>query len=138
MRLDKGVPMLQKFEISGVHTTVDDSLRKYVTKKIGRLDRYLPRHHRDSVHAIVELKETKQGAKQRYTCAATMHLSHGTINVAETTVNIYAAVDIVEAKLKQLICKYKEQHSGGKFSRHLGLRFRRRDVVSEPQPQLES
>jgi len=35
--------MLKKFEIRGVHAVIDDNLRKYVTKKIGRLDKYMSR-----------------------------------------------------------------------------------------------
>lgn len=121
--------MLQKFELKGVHTTIDENLRKYVTKKIGRLDKYLPRAHRDSVHAIVELKEAKSKDKNRYTCSVTLHMPHEDINVAESTINMYAAVDIVEARLKQLIRKYKERHTGGKLSRHLNARFRRHESI---------
>ncbi len=118
--------MLQKFELKSVHTTIDDNLRKYVMKKIGRLDRYLPRAHRDSVHVVVELKEAKAKDKKQYTCAATMHLPHEDLNVAESTQNMYAAVDIVEAKLKQQIIKYKDSHASGKLSRHLTARLRRK------------
>lgn len=121
--------MLQKFEIKGVHTTVDENLKKYVDKKIGRLDKYLPRHHRDSVHTVVELKEAKSKDKKQYTCAVTMHLPHEEISVAESTLNMYAAVDIVETRLKQLIRKYKDKHASGKLARHLSARFRRRSSV---------
>ena len=123
--------MIQKFELKGVHTTIDESLRKYVEKKIGRLDKYLPRAHRDSVHAVVELKEAKAKDKKQYTCAVTMHLPHGDLNATESTQNMYAAIDIVEAKLKQQIQKYKDSHANGKLARHLTARLRRR-AISEP------
>jgi putative sigma-54 modulation protein len=130
--------MLAKFEINGVHTVVDDSLRKYVTKKIGRLDKYLPRHHRDSVHAIVELKEAKNKQKNKYTCSVLLKLPHETLNVTESTLNMYAAVDIVETKLKIQIKKYKDQHASGKLSRHLTARFRRSEPLALPETQLEA
>jgi putative sigma-54 modulation protein len=130
--------MLAKFEINGVHTVVDDSLRKYVTKKIGRLDKYLPRHHRDSAHAIVELKEAKNKQKNKYTCSVLLKLPHETISVTESTLNMYAAVDIVETKLKIQIKKYKEQHASGKLSRHLTARFRRSEPLALPETQLEA
>lgn len=117
--------MLQKFEIRGVHTTVDDSLRKYVNKKIGGLDRYLSRHQRQSAHAEVHLKEGKAKNNTHCTCEVTMHLPHETINLKESAYNMYAAVDIVEAKLKQQLKKYKDQHSNGKLTRHLFGRLRR-------------
>src|SRR5712691_10978700 len=119
--------MIQKFEINGIHTSIDENLRKYVNKKIGRLDKYLPRHYRDSVHVVVELKEAKAKDKNKYTCEVIMHLPQGgEITVRESTMNMYAAVDIVEAKLKQLIKKHKEQHASGKLVRHLSARLRRK------------
>lgn len=121
--------MLQKFELKGVHTTIDENLQKYVTKKIGRIDKYLPRHHRDSAHAVVELKEAAKAKDQKkYTCEVTLYLPHETLNVAETTMNMFAAVDIVETKLKLQIKKYKESHANGKLARHLTARMRRRSA----------
>jgi ribosomal subunit interface protein len=120
--------MLQKFEVQGVHTTVDDNLRKYVHKKIGGLDRYLSRHHRQSAHAEVHLKESKAKNNQRCTCEVTMYLPNETINLKESAYNMFAAVDIVEAKLRQRLKKYKELHGGGKFTRHVFARLRRRST----------
>ena len=51
--------MIQKLEISGVHTDVDKKLREYVTRKIGKLDRFAPRKTRESIHAEIILKDTK-------------------------------------------------------------------------------
>lgn len=122
--------MIAKFELKGVHTTIDANLQKYATRKLAGLDKYLPRHHRDAAHAIVELKQaTKAREQKKYTCDVTLHLPHETIHVAEATLNMYAAIDIVETKLKQQIKKYKEQHPSGKLSRHLAARFKRNDVA---------
>jgi ribosome-associated translation inhibitor RaiA len=38
---------------------------------------------------------------------------------------MYAAIDIVEAKLRQQLQKYKDLHTSGKNRRHLFGRFRR-------------
>ena len=130
--------MIQKFEISGVHLAVNDDLRKYVTKKIGNLDKYLARASRASAHAEVYLKENKAKNKQHATCEVTMHLPHETISVHETTINLYAAIDIVEAKLKHQLQKYKEQHQAGKRHRQLFARFRRREAKAAAQPQLDA
>lgn len=92
--------MIARLEISGVHMTVGDELKRYVMRKIGRLDRYLPRHIRESVHAEVKLKEGKAKNKDERTCEVIMHLPHETFVLKETTINIYAAVDIAEEKLK--------------------------------------
>lgn len=120
--------MIKKFEIQGVHTLVDDKLRAYVTKKIGGLDRYISRHSRESAHAEVHLKETQTKNNDHCRCEVTLYLPHQTIIVKESALNMYAAVDIVEAKLKQQLQKYKDRHANGKTQRHLFARFRRRSA----------
>jgi putative sigma-54 modulation protein len=120
--------MLQKFELSGVHVTLDDNLKKYVTRKIGSLDRYMPKQHRESAHIEVHLKESKVKNNSHCTCAVTLYLPKQTIAVSESALNMFAAVDIVEAKLKQQLKKYKDLHSSGKMRRQLFARFNRRQA----------
>jgi ribosomal subunit interface protein len=122
--------MLQRFEITGVHATVNDSLKKYVTKKIGGLDRYISRHSRESAHAEIHLKETHRKDKKHCTCEVTFHLPKQTIIVKESAINMYAAVDIAEVKLKQQLQKYKDLHHNGKFRRHLFGRFNRQAATT--------
>ena len=118
--------MLQKFEIQGVHTTVNESLNKYVTRKIGTLDRYLSKHDRQSAHGEVILRESKSKKTDHCACEAILHLPHQTLVAKERAMNMFAAVDIVEAKMKQQIKKYKDKHENGKTRRHVFARFRRR------------
>lgn len=128
--------MLQKFELKGVHTSIDQNLQKYVTKKIANLDKYLPRHQRDSAHAIVELKEASKAQNQKkYTCEVILHLPQETLTVRESTMNMFAAIDIVEEKLKQQIKKYKDTHTNGKFFRHVSARLRRRTASGALAPE---
>lgn len=116
--------MLQKMEILTVHSTADDTLKKYVERKIGRIDRFLPRLVRQSAHATVRLCEEKAGTVQRRCkCEVTLHLPHQTITLSESTVNMYAAVDIIEAKLKAQVKKYKDLHTNAKLHRRLIARF---------------
>lgn len=120
--------MIQKLEISGVHTDIDDKLRTYVTKKIGHLDHYLSRHTRASAHAEIKLKEGKAKDKNRYACEVIVHLPHETFRVEEATVNLYAAVDIVEAKLKVQFKKYKSLHEQARFHRRVLGRLKRQET----------
>lgn len=120
--------MLKKFEIQGVHTVVDEKLKAHVTKKIGGLDHYISRHNRESAHIEVHLKESKKKGNDQCRCEVTLHLPHQTIIVKESAVNMYAAVDIVEAKLKQQLQKYKDLHGNGKTHRHLFARFQRKNA----------
>jgi ribosomal subunit interface protein len=118
--------MLKKFEIQGIHMTIDDSLRQQVTKKIGGLDRYMSRHSRESAHAEVYLKENKAKNNDHCTCEVTFFLPHQTIVVKESAVNMYTAVDMVEVKLKQQLHHYKDTHASSRFHRHVIARFRRK------------
>lgn len=126
--------MIKRFDISSVHTTIDDKLHKYVIKKIGNLDRYIPRHGRDSAHAEVKLKEDKalkhENSKRQSTCEVILHLPHENITVSETTLNMYAAIDIVEMKLKHAIKKYKDLHASGTLRRRVAARFQRHATAS--------
>lgn len=101
--------MINKIEITGIHTDLDTDVEKYVYKKIGKLDSYLPKHARKSAHAEVWLKEAKAKQKKASTCEVTLFVPDLQIVAKETTVNMYAAIDIVEEKLKTQIRKYKEQ-----------------------------
>lgn len=122
--------MVQKFEIQGVHATVDDKLRAYVTKKLGGLDRYMSRHSRPSAHLQVHLKENKKKDNAHCSCEVKLHLPHQDIVIKESALNMYAAVDIIETKLKQHLQKYKELHGSGKTRRHLFARLSRRSQAS--------
>ncbi len=114
--------MIQRLDINSVHATIDDRLHKYITKKIGYLDHYVPRAARTSTHAEVWLKEAKSSENKQFTCEVTLHLPHEIINVSESMSNAFSAVDIVEAKLKQQIGKYKQMHATGALRRRLASR----------------
>lgn len=124
-------------EINGVHSKVDDKLRKYVNKKIGGLEKYLTRHARSSAHAEVKLKESKSKDKNQCTCEVILHVPVENITVRETTVNMYAAVDIAEEKLKHALRKYKDLHGSQRLHRRLIARFKRREAATvEPVQPL--
>ncbi len=116
--------MIERLEISSQHTTLTPELKKYVAKKIGKLDRYVSRHARKSIHAEVKLKESKAKDKQQCTCTVVLHLPKESLEASETTINMFAAIDIVETKLKGQLKKYKDAHSHNRLRRRLFARFR--------------
>lgn len=117
--------MIAKFEITAQKTTLTPELQKYINKKIGKLDRFLPRYARQSAHAEVHLKESKAKDKKRCQCEVNLHLPHEVFSVKESTINMFAAVDIVEAKLKNHIKKYKDKHLAKRLHRRIIARIRR-------------
>lgn len=120
--------MIQKHELSGVHTTVTPELQKYVEKKILKLDKFIPKNARESAHAEIFIKETKNKTRVQHTCEVVLRLKQETLTVKETTMNPFAAVDIVEAKLKNQLREYKEKHTQKRFRNKVLARMRRRSV----------
>lgn len=100
-----------KITIKGVHSDINSDLEKYVTKKIGKLDKYIPRAARPSAHAEVFLKESQIRHKKECTCEVIVHLPKQEFVTKESTMNIFAAVDIVEAKIKNHLLKYKDKNT---------------------------
>ena len=104
--------MIQSISISGVKYDVDPTTKKYVMRKIGRLDRYLPRHARKSVTAEVKLKEVNRDHGNKYEAEIILNVPDKQLTAKDSTVNMLAAVDIVEAKIVNQLRKYKDLHIG--------------------------
>jgi len=117
--------MIQQMEVRGVHMHIDAKLYAYATKKIGKLDNYISRHARKSVHAEIILKEEVLKTKKNCICEVIVHLPGEVIATKESTVNMYAAIDIVEAKLKNQLKKYKGMHNNPHFHQRLLKKFKR-------------
>jgi ribosomal subunit interface protein len=119
--------MIQKFEIQGVHTLVDEDLRDHISKKIGGLDKYISQHSRASAHCEVHLKETKHAnGGDRCRCEVTLFLPHQTIIVKESGSTARIAADTATSRLKLQLKKYKDTHENGKMHRRLFARLRGR------------
>ena len=100
--------MITTIDVTGIKYDVDDTTKKYVLKKIGKLDRYLPRHARESVNAEVRLKEVNRANGNKYEAEVTINVPDKVITAKDSTLNMLAAVDIVEAKIVTQLRKYKQ------------------------------
>lgn len=104
--------MIQSIAITGVNYDVDAATKKYVSQKIGRLDRFLPRHARKSVSAEVKLKQVNRDHGNKYEAEVILHVPDKQLAAKDSTLNMMAAVDIVEAKITSQLRKYKDLHIG--------------------------
>ncbi len=118
--------MIQKLDIIGVHYALSDRLQADITKKLGHIDRYIPRHARDSAHLQIRLRETKHEGRLMPECEAKLSLPRETIMLTESGTTVYAALDIIESKLKQQIKRYKDQLPSGERSQHIFARLARK------------
>ena len=100
--------MIDKIEITGNGFNVEDTFRKYVEKRIGKLDRYLPRGSKKDVVAKVIVTEIGKSKADKYEISAAMDIPGGKVVAAKDECsNIFAGVDLVEAKLTGQIRRYK-------------------------------
>ena len=101
--------MIENIDISGSNYDVEESLQKYVQKRIGKLDRYLPRGSKKDV--VTKVIVTEIGGKNRsekYEISVAMDIPGGKVVAAKDECsNVFAGVDLVEAKLTGQIRRYK-------------------------------
>jgi putative sigma-54 modulation protein len=97
--------------IDGLHDQNNKDIAKYINKKIGALEKYMPRHARLSAHANVVIKEVLVKTKKECWVEVNIQLPSEMLSAKESTMNMFAAVDIVEEKLKVQLRKYKDKHS---------------------------
>ncbi len=102
---DKGL----NIEITGIHFEIDKKTNAYIQKKISKLIDYIPRHARSSAFASVKISEVNKKDNNKYDCDAILTLPDKKLVAKESAPNALAAIDIVEAKLRGQIRKYKTE-----------------------------
>ncbi|MDN5275976.1 MAG: hypothetical protein JWN33_625 [Candidatus Saccharibacteria bacterium] len=117
--------MISLVDIVGIKYEVDDTTKKYITKKIARLDRYLPRHARKSATAEVRLREVNRDHGNKYEAEVIINLPDKQLVATDCTVNMLAAIDIVEAKIMAQLHRYKETTIDHVGKRRFGQRLNR-------------
>ena len=119
--------MIEKIEINGNGYKVEEPFRKYVEKRIGKLDRYLPRGSKKDVVCKVAVTEIGKGKTEKYEISVAMELTGGKVMAAKDECsNVFAGVDLVEAKLTGQIRRYKLEVQPHRQKRSLKNLFKKR------------
>jgi ribosomal subunit interface protein len=107
-----------QLQTTGRHFELDAKIEDYIEQKLGRLDRYLPRKTRDGLSGAVVL-EAHESLPQAERCQCEVKIEYRgeRLYASESTVNMYAAIDICEQKLKSQILTYKSKHEPAKNRR---------------------
>lgn len=100
--------MITNLTITGVKYELNDTTKRYIEKKIGPLDRFLPRHARKSVTADVKIKQIDNPGGNKYEVEVIINVPDKVITAKDSTMNVLAAVDIVETKLNGQLRRYKD------------------------------
>ena len=100
--------MIDKIDVSGNGYKIDESFRKYAVKRIGKLDKYLPRGSKKDVVCKIVVTEIGKAKAEKYEISAAMEIPGGKVIAArDECSNVFAGVDLVEAKLTGQIRRYK-------------------------------
>lgn len=118
--------MIEKIEINGNNYEVEESLKKYIEKRIAKLDRYLPRGSKKDVVCKVVISEIGKNKSEKFEISAAMEIPGGKVIAArDECTNVFAGVDLVEAKLTGQIRRYKlevQPHRQKKSIKNLFIR----------------
>ena len=100
--------MIASIDITGIKYNVNEKTQKYVIDKVGKLDKYIPSHARKSITADVKLRQVNRDHGNKYEAEVIIQVPDKTITAKDSTINMMAAIDIVEAKLIAQLRKYKD------------------------------
>jgi putative sigma-54 modulation protein len=92
-----------QISVSGQHLEVTDSLRDYVTTKLGKLERHFDKVTK--IHAVLSVEKLRQKAE------ATVHINGADLFAESEDENMYAAIDALTDKLDRQVKKHKEKRS---------------------------
>jgi len=115
---------MKAVEITHSGFDLNKDIIRYVEKKADSLIKFIPRASRREAHFEVKLKEEPGHHKNKCTAEMILHLPRAHLMVKESTINIFAAIDIIDAKMAVQLRKYKEQNVD--FKRGRGRNFIRR------------
>ena len=116
-----------KIDIRGDGYEIDNAVRSYVDKKIGKLAKKLSKHQLEAAHVIVALKQRDGDPSHKFQAEIIFRLPPKEELVAkEAAINMFPAIDIAEAKIANQLRKYKSKHDSNKIDRKGTLQRLRR------------
>lgn len=94
-------------KVTGDSEVADNTVRKYAEKRAEHLFKYLPRHARRTATAEVKLDQVNHEHGNKYEAEIVLNVPNKTITAKDSTGNVMAAIDIVEAKVMAQLRAYK-------------------------------
>jgi putative sigma-54 modulation protein len=100
--------MIDKIDICGSNYKVEETLKKYIQKRIGKLDKYLPKKFKKDAICKVVVTAGGKGKNEKYEISVAMEIPGGKVLAArDQCTNLFAGTDLLEAKLVEQIRRYK-------------------------------
>ncbi|MCL2869573.1 ribosome-associated translation inhibitor RaiA [Candidatus Saccharibacteria bacterium] len=101
--------MIKNIGLVASKTKLNDATKKYVEKRIGKLDKFLPRHAKKTVLARVHVKEVGRAHGNKYEVEVVLDVPGKTITAKDEAGNVLSAIDILEVKLATQLRRYKAE-----------------------------
>lgn len=101
--------MIENIEvIGGGKYKVEENFKKYAEKRIGKLDKFLPSKSKKGASAKIVVKEVNRPHGNKYEISVALDVPGGKVMSArDEASNVFAGIDILEAKLASQIRKFK-------------------------------
>lgn len=117
--------MLKSVKVTGIGYQMDDKTHKYVIDKIGRLDRFLPKHARKTATADVRIKQRDGSGGVKYEIEVQLEVPEKTILAKTDGLHMFTMIDDAESKLATQLRKYKQTQLAHVGRRRIMSSFKR-------------
>jgi ribosome-associated translation inhibitor RaiA len=97
--------------------TLTTDLEKYAHNKAARLKRRLPRKFREGACCRIRFTQVVRKGTKHNTCNITFTFDDSEFKVAETTLHMYAALDVAAVNVEQQLRDYVKMHRRGLLGR---------------------
>lgn len=119
--------MISKLDITATNFDLTENTKKYATKRIAKLDRYLPRANKRDVVLKLVFSENSGNNSAKYEISAAMEIPGGKVIAArDTSTNLNAGIDIIETKLLGQIRRFRTEQENQKEKKSLKNFFKKR------------
>ncbi|MBP9852571.1 MAG: putative sigma-54 modulation protein [Patescibacteria group bacterium] len=98
-----------EYTLSSEGIELTDKLRKYVDKKVKPLEKFIPKHARES--ATLDIHFRLHAATDQKEVEFILVLPKEKIVVKEATTHAYASLDVIAVDVKRRLRAYKDKHS---------------------------
>ena len=117
--------MIKSIKITGIKYEIDDTTRRYALNKIGKSDRYLPKHALKNISAEIKLQQIDHDHGDKYEAEVIINIPNKKITAKGSALTMLMAIDAVEAKVQTQLRDYKQITIGHIGRRGIMSRFKR-------------
>jgi putative sigma-54 modulation protein len=118
--------MSSSIDITGLKYEVETKVSDYAKRKLTKLERFIPRHSRANARFELKLKNRATAKHTTYGAEVFLHIPEKVLSAKVSGADsIYAAIDMVEDKLKRQLRKHKTVSVSHIGNRRLLDRFKR-------------